>query len=469
MKNKAGIYTGNPGKLTKLQPSLAMDDIIIPIMGPSGVGKSTFINRLAGRDDVVKVGHDQTSCTTELQPVVIDPPSSISLQNRRLVLVDTPGFDETFATESETLRRIASWLANAYSADTKLSGVIYLHDISSARMKGTSVRNLEVFRKLCGDRALRSVLLGTTKWNQLERHSEGEERVKQLRDEFWRAMIEHGSIVHNFEGTPESAWEMVDAVLAQVACDVIIPVIGVTGVGKSKFVNALAGRNAVAVGDPGDIEPCTLEVQPVTVDWPILAHSRSLSHRGRLIVVDTPGFDRPHIEDSATLKGILDDLTSRYGAGTKLGGIIHLHDINRPPHSTFHKYLDEFHKGCAEPKALILGTTKWGRNIKDGQGKSNSNSEQEHRGTVHPGERHLNNLKEGCWKTLIDAGAKVHKFTGSQDSALEMVKEILADSNPHRTEVLQIQEELVRAKKTDSRHRSGQTSATESKPAAENA
>lgn len=90
-------------------------------------------------------------------------------------------------------------------------------------MKGTSVRNLEVFQKLCGDRALRSVLLGTTKWNQLESHSEGENRVRQLRDEFWREMIEHGSIVRDFDGTPHSAWKMVDAVLAQVACDVIIP------------------------------------------------------------------------------------------------------------------------------------------------------------------------------------------------------------------------------------------------------
>lgn len=87
-------------------------------------------------------------------------------------------------------------------------------------MKGTTVRNLEVFQKLCGDRASRSVLLGTTKWDQLESHSEGDKRVRQLCDEFWKEMIRHGSIVHNFEDTPESAWEMVDAVLA---CDVIIP------------------------------------------------------------------------------------------------------------------------------------------------------------------------------------------------------------------------------------------------------
>lgn len=39
-------------------------------------------------------------------------------------------------------------------------------------------------------------------------------RVRQLCDEFWMEIIRHGSIVHNFEDTPASAWEMVDAVLA---------------------------------------------------------------------------------------------------------------------------------------------------------------------------------------------------------------------------------------------------------------
>jgi hypothetical protein len=108
----------------------------------------------------------------------------------------------------------------SYSADTKLGGLIYLHDISLPRMKGTSLRNLEVFKKLCGDRALRSVVLGTTKWTELESHSVGEQRLTELRDKYWLEMIERGSIVHNFDNTQQSAWDMVDSVLAY---DVIIP------------------------------------------------------------------------------------------------------------------------------------------------------------------------------------------------------------------------------------------------------
>ena len=108
----------------------------------------------------------------------------------------------------------------SYSADGKLGGLIYLHDISSHRMNGTAQRNLDMFKKICGNRALRSVVLGTTKWTELPSRSVGEQRLKILCDKYWLEMIEWGSFVHHFDDTQESAWDMVDSVLAY---DVIIP------------------------------------------------------------------------------------------------------------------------------------------------------------------------------------------------------------------------------------------------------
>jgi hypothetical protein len=81
---------------------------------------------------------------------------------------------------------------------------------------------------------------------------------------------------------------------------------------------------------------------------------------------------------------------------------------------------------------LILGTTKWG-------GDGTRRAERE---------RKLDSLTNHYWSKLIKDGAKICRFTGSQDSAWMMVEAILDDKNNlHRTEVLQIQEELVRAKK----------------------
>ena len=63
----------------------------------------------------MKVGHATTSCTANLQPVVLDPGEKFpSLKNYRVVMVDTPGFDDTFVGDVEILRRIADWLTVSY-------------------------------------------------------------------------------------------------------------------------------------------------------------------------------------------------------------------------------------------------------------------------------------------------------------------------------------------------------------------
>ena len=50
------------------------------------------------------VGHDLESCTTELSMLRIDD----------IVLVDTPGFDDTNKTDREILSMIADWLTTTY-------------------------------------------------------------------------------------------------------------------------------------------------------------------------------------------------------------------------------------------------------------------------------------------------------------------------------------------------------------------
>ena len=63
---------------------------------------------LIGRD-VAGVSDDINSCTQKIEPFIItranDP--------RRIVLVDTPGFDDTYLDDTEVLRRISIWMANS--------------------------------------------------------------------------------------------------------------------------------------------------------------------------------------------------------------------------------------------------------------------------------------------------------------------------------------------------------------------
>ena len=52
-----------------------------------------------------------------------------------------------------------------YRENKKLSGVIYMHRISDVRLSGISRRNFRMFRALCGDATLRSVVIVTNMWS----------------------------------------------------------------------------------------------------------------------------------------------------------------------------------------------------------------------------------------------------------------------------------------------------------------
>jgi hypothetical protein len=94
----------------------------------------------------------------------------------------------------------------------KLGGVIYLHDISQSRMRGATFRNLAVFRKLCGEGADASIILGTTKWGDTTPEL-GARREEQLIETYWQDHIARGSRVCRFEDSQASAWNIVHAIL----------------------------------------------------------------------------------------------------------------------------------------------------------------------------------------------------------------------------------------------------------------
>ena len=63
------------------------------------------------------VGYEIESCTVDIATAEVDTSQLLRtfpwLQNRRLLLVDTPGFDDTYVEDSEILERIATWLGDS--------------------------------------------------------------------------------------------------------------------------------------------------------------------------------------------------------------------------------------------------------------------------------------------------------------------------------------------------------------------
>lgn len=103
----------------------------------------------------------------------------------------------------------------------KLAGILYLHEISQARMVGTALKNLDMFKKLCGDDALVNVVLGTTKWSDI-RPEVGQKREKQLVGSFWKDMIQHGSIMMQVHTDSSSAWTIIHHLLGNTPIDFVL-------------------------------------------------------------------------------------------------------------------------------------------------------------------------------------------------------------------------------------------------------
>ncbi|KAF8056273.1 P-loop containing nucleoside triphosphate hydrolase protein [Lyophyllum atratum] len=202
-------------------------DIVIPVMGPTGAGKSTFINALFDSAEM-QVGHTLISCTSRIQFAVIKSVESPyqALKGCRVVIVDTPGFDDTYEGDAEILRRIADWLEKSYKKKAVLGGIIYLQDISHSRFTGTGRRNLEMFNHLCGDAALHKVVLGTTHWGKdsVMKDGKGEEREKELKTLHWKPMLDKGSKTRRFQDTKESAMEFINMILRNKVMDTILQI-----------------------------------------------------------------------------------------------------------------------------------------------------------------------------------------------------------------------------------------------------
>ena len=109
-----------------------------------------------------------------------------------------------------------------YHDGMKLAGIVYLHEISQDRVTGTARKNQNLFKKLCGDKALQYVVLSTTKWSRLSSDKLGVEREKQLREIFWKDMLRNGSSIMRFNGTAESAQKIVGNILRKRSSDVTL-------------------------------------------------------------------------------------------------------------------------------------------------------------------------------------------------------------------------------------------------------
>ncbi|KAJ2934409.1 hypothetical protein H1R20_g2654, partial [Candolleomyces eurysporus] len=169
------------------------DERFILVLGQPGVGKSSFINTIS--NSTLRIG---SALANSQEKVELSLPFFIDGQCFRLI--DTPGFDEGSKSDTEVLNTIASFLASEYTNGRKLSGIIYIHSIASNRIGGTGRRNLTIFQKLCGRRAIRNVALVTTRWDQVKQ-STATSRENELRTKspLFKYFLDNGAALFRYD------------------------------------------------------------------------------------------------------------------------------------------------------------------------------------------------------------------------------------------------------------------------------
>ncbi|KAF3921970.1 hypothetical protein ABW20_dc0103622 [Dactylellina cionopaga] len=179
------------------------DDLFIAIMGITGSGKSSFISLLS--DEPVEIGHGLKSHTSA---IAIYP---MNYLGKTVHLIDTPGFDDTYRQDIDILKDIAFWLNASYKENIQLTGVVYLHRITDNRMGGTARKDLNMFKKLCGEDSFQNVVLATTMWENVL-PAEGNSREQDLRTstEFYGTMIQKGSAMFRHTGDRNSAMNIIN-------------------------------------------------------------------------------------------------------------------------------------------------------------------------------------------------------------------------------------------------------------------
>ena len=131
--------------------------------------------------------------------------------NRRVFLVDTPGFNDTRCSDTAIFQEIAFFLGQAYTHRATLGGIIYLHRITDNRMSGSAMRSLTLLKKMCGHEAAKYATLVTTMWDGLRvdgvDYHKACKREEELRHttEYWGSMLDQGSRIQRWYGTRASA------------------------------------------------------------------------------------------------------------------------------------------------------------------------------------------------------------------------------------------------------------------------
>ncbi|KAF9044021.1 hypothetical protein BJ165DRAFT_179150 [Panaeolus papilionaceus] len=207
------LRVNGPVSVDKVQRRPSIISCNILLMGPTGAGKSSFIEAL-GLNSAEKISSGRLEGFT--QSVSSYRLNNVQYGNAPVYLVDSPGFADTKISELTIVTMLQKWITDAGSY---FSGILYLTPVNCVRLSGSQRRVLETFQQLTGISTSHQITITTTMWDLI--HGEqammrAEHTFQQLKNNIWKSVIVRGGRIDKFHNTQASALSILDEALVSM-------------------------------------------------------------------------------------------------------------------------------------------------------------------------------------------------------------------------------------------------------------
>ncbi|KAF9042484.1 hypothetical protein BJ165DRAFT_1595660 [Panaeolus papilionaceus] len=190
--------------------------LCILILGPTGAGKSSFIEALAGEGQSLGISKDQLAGFTQ-EVTGYEVKNAIVLFGENiacpLYLIDAPGFSDSKISELEIIIKVKQWMKD--HGVVGVGGVLYLSPITDTRAPGSKRRTIKMIQLLLHNDSFHYLNIVTTMWDRLsnpQAEKRAETNFAQLRDDIWRGAISSGAKISRYCNDFDSAIQILRSI-----------------------------------------------------------------------------------------------------------------------------------------------------------------------------------------------------------------------------------------------------------------
>ncbi|KAI6039625.1 hypothetical protein EDC04DRAFT_2894970 [Pisolithus marmoratus] len=472
-------------------------DAIVLIMGPAGSGKSSFISKATCNVDE-GVGHDlsEEPYTKEIRT------TKCVVEGTPITLVDVPARFDGATPNVMMLSMVSTWLDKMNKSKALISAILVFYSIADNRVRWKLWDLFHRCREWCGDELVSGtrIALVTTMWDEVGEEV-GNERLAELQGNHWKQMLESGSTVLRYQNTPESAMELLRAVVCQKSDQIqsvgALPP-SVPGELALSQTPLTVGEQSIFVPKDAahEVQLCELSTQDMLIlcvrtdytstivslipsfvgrqdNWSsglwqkfgkaigneegvghvlcagshtreIRATKCTIGNFTSAVLLDTPGFDDMRISEKQVLGMVSKSLAKTHkDRRVFISAILFFYPItDNRLHWTPLKHLRLFQKLCGEEAMAQTGlvTTMWDEIDED------------------VGNERMAALQSNYWRFMITQGSKTYRFSNTGDAARELLQEVVSKGQERYNSMLRQQiselktyKEIVAARKLCSR------------------